>query len=212
MSGILRRRMMMHGEALPYDAEVQYLRFTGTQYVDTGIAADAVNVEASMTLRLASASQIAGLLSLYDGGIRYYLLDLNSEFIYSCKFSGTFTWEKAARLAYSDTSTFRTYTSQQTLSSVTIVRPATSATATNMNSSASTSSEHYYLGARNDMSVGTPLRFFSGDIHDAWIKKNGVYVMDYISVRVGTVGYYYDRVTGSLRGPSGGALIVGPDV
>ena len=42
---------------------------------------------------------------------------------------------------------------------------------------------------------------------------DGVLVRDFIPVRVGQVGYMYDRVSGQLFGNAGtGAFIVGPDV
>ena len=45
------------------------------------------------------------------------------------------------------------------------------------------------------------------------LERDGVTLMDAIPVRVGTVGYMYDRVSNRLFGNSGtGAFIVGPDV
>ena len=42
--------------------------------------------------------------------------------------------------------------------------------------------------------------------------KNGLTVRDFIPVRVGDVGYMYDRVSGDLFGNAGtGAFIIGPD-
>ena len=44
-------------------------------------------------------------------------------------------------------------------------------------------------------------------------KQEGVEVIDFIPVRVGTVGYMYDRVSGQLFGNAGtGAFILGPDI
>lgn len=45
------------------------------------------------------------------------------------------------------------------------------------------------------------------------LSKNGTKVRDFIPVRVGQVGYLYDKVSGQLFGNQGtGAFIVGPDV
>ena len=48
-----------------------------------------------------------------------------------------------------------------------------------------------------------------------WIKfyDSGILVRDFIPVRVGTVGYMYDRVSGQLFGNAGtGDFVLGPDV
>lgn len=213
---LLRRRGMMMAQqgGLPYDAEIEYLGFTGTQYIDTGVPADTVNVEASAKIRINSSNDIYGILAAYDvaTGIRFYLLDYNNGFIYTCKFSGIFTWANTARLSYADTTSFRTYSSAQTSSSVTITRVETQVTTTVGVSSSSTSGINYSLGARN-YSTGSIERIFHGDIAAVWIKQNGVYVRDFIPVRVGTVGYMYDRVSGQLFGNQGtGAFVIGPDV
>jgi hypothetical protein len=53
-----------------------------------------------------------------------------------------------------------------------------------------------------------PLRLYYAKIRDA----NNVMVRDFIPVRVGQVGYLYDRVSGQLFGKYGtGDFIVGPD-
>lgn len=50
-------------------------------------------------------------------------------------------------------------------------------------------------------------------IYDFQIYDHGTLVRDYIPVRVGTVGYLYDRVSGELFGNSGtGTFTLGPDV
>ena len=42
--------------------------------------------------------------------------------------------------------------------------------------------------------------------------SKGVSIFDFIPVRVGSIGYMYDRVSGQLFGNSGtGAFIIGPD-
>ena len=48
--------------------------------------------------------------------------------------------------------------------------------------------------------------------HSVMLEKSGVVVIDAIPVRVGDVGYMYDRVSGQLFGNQGtGDFIIGPD-
>jgi hypothetical protein len=56
--------------------------------------------------------------------------------------------------------------------------------------------------------------FFGGHIrlYSFYIKKDGALVHDFIPVRVGNVGYMYDKVSGQLFGNSGtGSFVLGPD-
>jgi hypothetical protein len=53
---------------------------------------------------------------------------------------------------------------------------------------------------------------FYGSIRRFYIKNNGVMKLDLIPVRVGNVGYMYDKVSGQLFGNAGtGNFILGPD-
>ena len=61
-------------------------------------------------------------------------------------------------------------------------------------------------------SSGTASYYFRGRFGYVKIYQNGILVRDYIPVRVGDVGCFYDRVSGQLFGNAGtGAFIIGPD-
>ena len=52
----------------------------------------------------------------------------------------------------------------------------------------------------------------NGRISSCKIYHSGAIVCDFIPVRVGTVGYMYDRVSGQLFSNQGtGAFVIGPD-
>lgn len=58
----------------------------------------------------------------------------------------------------------------------------------------------------------TPDYYWTGRLYYLQISENGTFVRDLIPVRVGTVGYMYDRVSGQLFGNSGtGNFILGND-
>ena len=51
-----------------------------------------------------------------------------------------------------------------------------------------------------------------GKISYCKLYDNNILVRDLIPVRIGAVGYFYDRVSGQLFGNSGtGAFVIGPD-
>ena len=57
-------------------------------------------------------------------------------------------------------------------------------------------------------SYGYPYRLSS-----CYINHNGVRIYDMIAVRIGSVGYMFDRVSGELFGNIGtGSFILGPDI
>lgn len=54
---------------------------------------------------------------------------------------------------------------------------------------------------------------FIGKMKNFYVKRNGAIVLHYDSVRVGNVGYMYDKVSGELFGNSGTSdFVLGPDV
>ena len=60
---------------------------------------------------------------------------------------------------------------------------------------------------------GTIGSIFVGRIYSAQITDNTILARDLIPVRVGQVGYMYDRVSKKLFGNAGtGAFVLGPDV
>lgn len=56
------------------------------------------------------------------------------------------------------------------------------------------------------------IKMYSMQIYDKGVSADGTLVRDFIPVRVGDVGYLYDRLSGQLFGNSGtGEFIIGPD-
>ena len=70
--------------------------------------------------------------------------------------------------------------------------------------------KNYYLFCLNGT---TATSFVKCQCKYCIVKKNNVIVRYFIPVRVGTVGYMYDRVSGQLFGNQGtGDFVLGPDV
>ena len=198
---IQNRRRGMGKKSLPYDAEVEYLEGTGTQYIDTGIKA-AGNLHVKTYLidyfktenfgkwpfggRNGYLNKVVGIfINGNDGklhqpyGNQEYVRDAYSVYPQSC-------WvEIQGGTLKVDTHTY-TAPSQSFISDYNLI----------------------LFGLQNG---GTTIRT-SIKMGAAFISNGGV-TLDLIPVRVGQVGYMYDKVSGHLFGNAGsGNFILGNDV
>lgn len=204
MALINLRNALVSGKRLPYDAEVEYLESTGTQWIDTGIAANSdLKVECSFKM-LETPNNFKWLFAARS------VDSAGAGFGCGCNGSGYITSDYNGRV--SALSVFQANTVYNivkdknvcTVNDVTLTNTATTFTQANrlpiwglimangsMNASVIPKSQCFYF------------RIYS----------NGVLVRDYIPVRRGTVGYLYDRVSGKLFGNAGtGDFVLGPDV
>lgn len=191
----------MGGKPLPYDAVVEYLEATGTQWIDTGIvptmstgATGRVkfnNITSSdeyfLGMRENSINTrfwvgaAGGYFRACRGGISRSNISLGSE---PKNFS--FNYNGGAD-CYWGTSFY------------TITQESFSTT------------RSWYMFAANNM--GNAVVFCKCNIYSMKIYEGTTLVRDFIPVRVGQVGYMYDRVSGQLFGNAGtGAFIIGNDV
>lgn len=75
-----------------------------------------------------------------------------------------------------------------------------------------TQTTKFFLFTKNPREAGS---HFKGNIYGmkVWSRSTGEVLYNFIPVRVGNVGYFYDRVNAKLYGNvGGGAFILGPDV
>lgn len=197
------------GGTLPYDAEVLYIQGDGSAYIDTGI------VDKGQYKIVAH--------------VGYTVPTVNNEYVFIYGYSNS--WSTKARAIRIQKGTKVLYVwynnSESNLSlsgtNVTIGDSPTSVKAdgTTLSTRSSANINNTYsifLFARN--ATGSPnfgnnttsiasLRFYSFRIYNG-----NMLLLDLIPVRVGTVGYMYDKVSGELFGNanSTGAFTLGPDV
>ena len=189
---------------LPYDAEVEYLESTGTQYIDTGIIGGS-----SSKVEISAASPNTA----YNMGL---FGSRNASLVKA------FTvWQRATTadvgFDFADDATNRVdaYAAWDTSGVNTVIKDGPNNTLNGVagknNATATFSCEYpFYLFCVN--TAGTATSIFSGRIYACKIWQGSILVRDYIPVRVGDVGYMYDRVSGRLFGNAGtGAFVVGPD-
>ena len=187
---------------LPYDAEVEYLESTWTQWIDTGVnASTSLVINCDFQFTNATGNQLNGT---YGDSGRLQFGIVNGEWSVGI---GTVGVSGA--------------TADVLRHSITINVPQKQVLFDRINygdySSASATYEsyqHIWLFARTNTESKAPCR---ERIFSCAITSNNILVRSFVPVRVGSganaVGYMYDRVTHKLFGNQGtGAFVIGPDV
>lgn len=202
-----RRRTYGGNKTLPYDSEIEYLETSvdGGQYINTGIIPDNSVFRAEAEIKVKTSGQDAGIFEIYGNG-RFYLIDLDGSNLRACNFSGTWTFNKVVQNSFSYNTFFKVISE--------IGNNKVSLTVNN-----TTNTVNYAEG----YSGTSPLLLFSRTqattytakgVSVSYLKlyKDEELILDLIPVRVGQVGYMYDKVSGRLLGNVGtGTFILGND-
>lgn len=187
---------------LPYNAEVEYLESSGVdngQYINTGLYLNTNNFE-----------------------VGYDMLGANFYWGYTSQGNGSGTW-----LGVEGTTVFfGSFTNRFTASTINNTNNVIKyASQSGFTANGTFTSKNFSLGSNSI--ANTPLYIFGrydfrnmvvdtnavGKLKSFYLKNNGELVLDMIPVRVGQVGYMYDKVSGQLFGNDGtGDFIIGPDV
>ena len=204
MGIILNRRRVYGGKSLPYDAEIEYLESTGTQWIDTGVeGGNASSVEikisnqttstvacfGSRVLSGKSTSRAFCMYLLEPTGLTYF--GYGTEIYSSGGFITGGVMKLNKNVAMVNGKTVKTF------------------------SVSSFNSPSTFLMFASYTNNGTYIdnRMFAGKFYYCKIFNNDILVRDYIPVRIGQVGYMYDKVSKQLFGNQGtGNFILGPDV
>jgi hypothetical protein len=190
--------------ALPYDAEIEYLESTGTQYIDTGISCNAdytiyvefnsaIGTEAIIGTRRSTRTKEHALVMASEGDVSYRSSNANTQTPSIALYDGytASTWVSARcerEKLYIDNSLVAQISNWITF----------------------TSAIHYYLFGM--CTNGSASNLGSKKIRAFKISNNGQMLLDMISVRVGTTGYMYDKVSNQLFGNRGtGNFVLGND-
>jgi hypothetical protein len=200
MMKVYSRRQLMLEMGKPYDAEVEYLGSTGTQYIDTGIKA-------------------AGNLH-----VKTYLIDyFKTENFGAWPFGGRNGYlNKAVGIFISrdDKKLHQPYGNKEYVRDAYSVYPQSCWV--EMQGGTLKVDTHTYTASSQSFISDYNLILFGLQNRDTTIKysvkmgaafvSNGDVTLDLIPVRKGTTGYMYDKVSGQLFGNSGtGNFILGPD-
>lgn len=212
MIELVRRRMMMGGSAKPYDAEVEWLESTGTQYIDTGVI---VNNQISMECVMAMTSVTPIFCSqgmTLDYGCGWFNIGRYEGATIGAYFSANS--REGAQTSYDrDFHTYFISASLQRIDNITAHNNSGQHIGYNTDRKIYREPLSIYMFARHINWTATDDLIYSHlKVKYCRIRFNNILIADYIPVRVGNVGYMYDKVSGQLFGNQGtGQFIIGPD-
>ena len=188
------------GKRLPFDAEIEYLESTRTQWIDTGVktlSSSTVEVEAAATV-FKSGDVIFGSVGEDDSSLLRAL-------IYDDPTRGPIISLQSGR--YGVTDAFIAYDTAFHNYIITPTKAEVDGKTFSVTRS-DNSLRNFLLFAF----VSNSFKNSHARISRCKIYNSDVLVLDLIPVRKGNIGYMYDRISGQLIGNSGtGAFVIGPD-
>ena len=203
MIELARRRMTMR--AKPYDAEVEWLGSTGTQYIDT-LYYPNINTEIRLTFvpfTPKSHSYLCGCCSVNYKTQVLSMLKTKDENNLRLFFGGNVS--SGMGNYYGDYQ----YVGDIYMNKFYVSLDGVRYYYTEIPSTTSIS-HTLYVYARNNIGVADFFTEFK--LKSLYISENAQLVRSFIPVRKNGVGYLYDKVSGQLFGNQGtGQFIIGPD-
>lgn len=182
---------------LTYDAEVEYLQSTGTQWIDTGYQpTTTTDAMIKFTATQNGNSWVMGTITWW--GVRCYF-DTTPKQVEFANSSVVFS---RAGVAYTqgDVVTLSLQGSE-------VFADGTKIGEITRNNASGNLAIFGYQGKN-----GTANLLIPGRVYFVKLWQDGNLIRDFIPVRVGSSGYLYDKVSGSLFGNQGsGSFILGPD-
>jgi hypothetical protein len=190
---------------LPYDAEVEYLESTGTQYFDTDIeAADDVGYQMHLVQWASPSNTTIGFAGVFGSDNRYGL-GYNNVGLFFRWWNTATSWNNSYRGTLSSATLAFNFLNSRSCS-VAGIRTATLEGAYN----ASSAPIRILNFQRVDTGANALATSAACRIGPIMISSGSAVIRDYIAVRVGTTGELYDRITGTFAARVG-TLTVGPD-
>lgn len=188
------------GGTLPYDAEIEYLESTGTQWIDTGIILNSSN-NVIVELKIAQTANTTGVSFYFaqygPDNIPIFGAYSNASTRFGCVYRNKWA---ASTVSVDRNVHILSYDNGRLYEGATLLVTASSSTSITATNSLSLFSN------RGSNSNKFKLYYFK-------LMNNHVTVLDMIPVRVGQVGYMYDRMSKILFGNSGtGNFVLGNDI
>lgn len=208
MGMMINRRRVCGGKSLPYDAEIEYLESTGTQWIDTEIVPNfstEVHFKGGVTQYIANTTLLGARTGTSSANRFFPLACQGAAERYRITFGNddydtgiNIDYNNYITVLFNETNTHRLYV--------------------NGNYKRAYQTGNIVEQQNNLLLFGTT--GYQGNLYNSVgrlcfvrIKQNGNLIRDFIPVRVGQVGYMYDRVSKQLFGNSGtGSFILGPDI
>lgn len=221
---ILNRRRQMGGSALPYDAEIEYLESIGKQYIDTGILAkltnsykidcEVVNLDNNRKIICGSyigqgdkslAVEFGGTSNQKPGILRGWVQQGNVN---------VNLWTTQALLLNTNINVYWEWNSNTKKLKIEASDGQTSVndTSDTLNVTLSDATSQTFWLFKDHRTSSTNVIEYPLRIKHLKLYENDILVRNFIPVRVGQVGYMFDKITHTLYGNAGtGSFILGPD-
>lgn len=180
----------------PYDAEIEYLESSGTQWIDTGIIPDSNTIVQFKFVNLYRTDDVI---------IGYFINDENDWRLFNHASACYFDMLNSGRIAGGNIYENTLY--ELELGNYYVKNLDTGINIVSGNATSYTGISSITLNNYNNVSFSRNRWYY------VKIYSGSVLVRDMIPVRIGQTGYMYDKVSGTLFGNSGtGSFILGPDV
>lgn len=191
--------------SVPYDAEIEYLESSGTQWIDTGYKHNTGLTKYKTSIILTNISSqynsLFGARITSNGKEAYYIGIQKNNIFYSC-----IGGNKGSSMGNLSVNT--KYDIESNPSSGWTINNTLYSLVSSYNNEESVYNCYLYsLNESNTNIENTCMKVYYFQIYEG----NDL-VLDLIPVRVGQIGYMYDKVSGQLFGNEGsGDFILGPD-
>ena len=190
---------IQQGGTLPYDAEVDYIESTGTQYIDTGVILNGDSF-AELTLSISTAQNNG----IFGARSAYKVNDFSWMILSSNKNRRNYGTEENTSGGAIYLNYMYNYRAEAN-----VYKGNWNVAYTFTKQTFQTPGNAYICAVNNNGSMVNPSKM---RVYRCAIKGMNKSV-DLIPVRVGTVGYMYDKISGTLLGNAGtGSFVLGPDV
>ena len=185
---------------LPYDAEIEYLESTGTQYIDTGIMAHS-NIGWKIDGQiLVGTNDFTVLIGAQDSGDKWYyeIFDENVGIAHEAYNGGKPAYSLEG---YINTRTIATFNFLG--DGMASINPSMSQTdRVEVDLSIFKDQDVTYClfaaGSNSETESGHAMSFSKSRIYSFQMTDGDIIVRDFVPVRVGTEGCMYDKVSGKL--------------
>lgn len=196
---------------LPYDAQVEYLESSGTQYIDTGLFVTSNNLKISMRIYTASMPSVEqDIIGNQDDSTGRFVLGLYGGYVFGYTRSNLGSESNVDSTTFAGANTLDIEYILDNSNSTKYL--AVNGLVTSNNYIRSIINSNNTVKLYVDGTTKETYRFI-GRIYYVKIYQDDTLHRDLIPVRVGQVGYMYDRVSGQLFGNSGtGDFILGQDI
>lgn len=205
MGTMINRRREMGGKNLPYDAEIEYIQINQFQYINLPVRVTS-NLISEIDCTIDNTS---GAFILWN---RYQTP--NPQYAYSIAFNQPYTDNKL-RVDYGNGDSYLNYfnirkfigNAHIIFGNGKLIVNDTELVLNNSTQQFTSPLDCYRIGLNFVSEYNSPWKL----VHLS-ISKNDTLIFDGIPVRVGNIGYMYDKVSGQLFGNAGtGEFILGPD-